>query len=218
MGDENTREEKVLMSLDQIIYEYSPMDSKSELPSHITLHAFLTLLKLFVGLLSGSLSILSEVVYSGRNLIAPMIAYVSVRMSGEISGAPSYEHEKYEDISGLIEAPLVIVVSLIILYEIVNRLFHPFQFDPFLLWVAIIVMGIATVADLFVLYPIMKREGDGWRMRGAFSPPLEVMVGLIFVHLLGLAFLDLLPAVIFSCLTLKAGFSLAKKSFNDYHE
>jgi cation diffusion facilitator family transporter len=175
---------------------------------------FLTLLKLFVGLLSGSISILSETIYSGMNRIAPMVAYTSARMPGESPDMHTNPGE-YDEKTGLITAVLIISAGLIIVYAVVHRLLYPYKFEPSLLLLGIIVMGIYAVLDLFIFYPMMKLEGDTVYFRTLMSPSLEVMMGLIFVYLTNIAFLDLLIPIYFTVSILKTGFSLAKKSYYD---
>jgi cation diffusion facilitator family transporter len=71
-------------------------------------NTLLIILKVVVGILSGSISILSEAIHSFMDLLAAIIAYFSVK----ISDAPAderhpYGHGKFENISGVIEAMLM---------------------------------------------------------------------------------------------------------------
>ncbi|MBU2615371.1 MAG: cation transporter, partial [Elusimicrobia bacterium] len=60
--------------------------------------------KAVVGLLTGSISVISESVHSGIDLIASVIAYYSVKISSNASDElHPYGHGKSENISGLIE-------------------------------------------------------------------------------------------------------------------
>ena len=185
----------------------------------------LTLLKLFAGLLSGSVSILSEAIHSGMDLIASIIAYVSVRRSAEPPDMRhAYGHGKYEDIAGLIEALLIIIAAFIIIYEAVSKLFHPHEFESSLLLLGIVIMGISAVANIFVSHRLMKvaketdsiaLESDAWHLRTDIYTSVGVMVGLIVVYLTGITFLDPLIAIFVALIILKAGFSLIKRSYND---
>jgi len=74
---------------------------------------FLTLLKLVVGLISGSISIIAESAHSGIDLLASLVAYYSVRVSDEPPDHKHpYGHSKIENLSGLIEGALIFMVSL----------------------------------------------------------------------------------------------------------
>lgn len=62
----------------------------------------LIILKIIAGLLSGSVSIVSEAIHSGMDLVASIIAFLSVRISSKPADEEHpYGHGKIENISGL---------------------------------------------------------------------------------------------------------------------
>src|SRR5512136_2215698 len=83
----------------------------------------LVLMKFVVGFAIGSVSIISEAIHSSMDLIAAVIAFFSVRKSSEPpDAAHSFGHGKFEDISGLIEAVLIFVAALLIIWEAASKL------------------------------------------------------------------------------------------------
>jgi glyoxylase-like metal-dependent hydrolase (beta-lactamase superfamily II) len=65
---------------------------------------FLTGSKLTIGLLTGSLGILSEALHSGLDLVAAIITFFSVRISDKPADEDHhYGHGKIENLSALIE-------------------------------------------------------------------------------------------------------------------
>lgn len=84
---------------------------------------FLTGFKLVVGVLTGSLGILSEALHSGLDLIAAVITYFSVRISDKPADKEhNYGHGKIENFSALIETILLVITCVWIIYEAVGRL------------------------------------------------------------------------------------------------
>ena len=82
----------------------------------------LTAVKLVVGFLIGSVSILSEAIHSAMDLLAALIAFFSVRKSGlPADTRHPFGHGKIENISGTIEALLIFVAAGWIIYEAVDR-------------------------------------------------------------------------------------------------
>src|SRR4030043_2344725 len=81
-------------------------------------NSVLVIFKLIVGVLIGSVSALSEAIHSGMDLIAALIAFFAVKISGK---AADEEHAfgptKVESISGGIEALLIFVAAVWIIYE-----------------------------------------------------------------------------------------------------
>jgi cation diffusion facilitator family transporter len=85
---------------------------------------FLTLFKLVVGLLTGSLGLLSEAAHSGLDLLAAILTWFSVSVSDTPPDADHpYGHKKIENLSALAETLLLILTCVWIIYEAVKRLF-----------------------------------------------------------------------------------------------
>jgi cation diffusion facilitator family transporter len=83
----------------------------------------LTGTKLVVGLFSGSIGILSEAAHSGLDLIAAMMTFLSVRVSGRKADREHpYGHGKIENLSALFETVLLLITCGWIIYEAGNRL------------------------------------------------------------------------------------------------
>lgn len=69
---------------------------------------FLTSFKLLVGVLTGSLGILSEALHSALDLVAALITYFSVRISDKPADKEHhYGHGKIENFSALVETFLL---------------------------------------------------------------------------------------------------------------
>src|SRR5512147_1254924 len=84
-------------------------------------NSVLITLKLAVGLITGSVSIISEAIHSSMDLIAALIALFSVSVSDNPPDSRHpYGHGKVENISGVIEALLIFVAAIWIIYEAVN--------------------------------------------------------------------------------------------------
>ncbi|MBM4356118.1 MAG: cation transporter, partial [Deltaproteobacteria bacterium] len=103
--------------------------------------------KLIVGVLSGSLGILSEALHSGLDLVAAVVTWVAVRASGRPADeAYSYGHGKVENVSALFETLLLLVTCVWIIYEAVERLTGKSVEVEVSFW-AFLVMGVSIVVD-----------------------------------------------------------------------
>jgi len=72
-------------------------------------NSLLILMKLSAGILSGSVSIISEAIHSSMDLVAAVIAFFSVKISDNPPDSRHpYGHGKIENISGVIEALLIL--------------------------------------------------------------------------------------------------------------
>jgi cation diffusion facilitator family transporter len=146
----------------------------------------LVVLKLAVGLAISSVSVISEAIHSGVDLIAAAIAYYSVRTSGVPADREHpYGHGKIENISGTVEALLIFVAALWILYEAARKIVGPEPLEMASWGVA--VMLISAVVNTIVSRKLFQvgRENDsvaliadGWHLRTDVYTSAGVMLGL----------------------------------------
>jgi cation diffusion facilitator family transporter len=109
---------------------------------------FLTTMKLIVGLVTGSLGILSEAAHSGLDLVAALVTYFAVRISGRPADARyTYGYGKVENLSALVETVLLLITCVWIIYEAILRLFFKSVVVEASIW-AFLIMGISILVDL----------------------------------------------------------------------
>ena len=84
----------------------------------------ITVLKIAVGVTTGSLGILSEAAHSGLDLVAAVVTFMSVQVSDKPADADhQYGHGKVENFSAFIETALLLLTCVWIVYEAIVRLF-----------------------------------------------------------------------------------------------
>ena len=105
-------------------------------------------MKTIVGLLTGSLGILAEAAHSGLDLVAALMTYIAVRISGRPADRTHlYGHGKVENLSALIETLLLFVTCGWIIREAIHRLFfHKVEVEV-TFW-SFAVMAISIVVDI----------------------------------------------------------------------
>lgn len=190
-------------------------------------NAGLVVLKFVVGSAIGSVSIISEAIHSSMDLVAAVIAFIAVRKSAE---PPDSEHEfghgKFEDISGLVEALLIFIAAVLIIYESVKKLLGeaPEHFTPGLLFAGIAVMGFSAIVNWYVSSRLMKvakqtdsiaLESDAWHLRTDVFTSLGVFLGLILIRLTGITIFDPIVAIGVALVIMKAAYDLTKRSLSD---
>src|SRR5205085_8517293 len=86
----------------------------------------LTSIKIIVALLTGSLGILAEAAHSGLDLVASLLTYFAVRVADRPADATHhYGHGKVENLSAFLEAGLLMLTALWVIYEAVRRVPTP---------------------------------------------------------------------------------------------
>lgn len=182
----------------------------------------LIVMKLFVGILTGSVSIVSEAIHSTMDLAAAIIAYFSVKISNKPADADHpYGHGKVENISGVIEALLIFAASVWIIVEAVKKILHPEPVDS--IGIGFIVMFVSAAINYVVskkLYKVAKEEdsialeADALHLKADVYTSLGVGTGLLLIWITKLNFLDPVVAIIVAIFILKESFELLKTAFN----
>ncbi|HPB26295.1 MAG TPA: cation diffusion facilitator family transporter [Bacteroidales bacterium] len=184
-------------------------------------NSVLIVLKVTIGIISGSVSIISEAIHSGMDLMAAIIAFFSVRISGMPPDKNhQYGHGKFENVSGVIEALLIFIAAGWIILEAVKKIVEPTV--PESLGIGAIVMGISALINFIVsqrLYKVGREtdsvalEADGLHLRTDVFTSLGVAVGLVLIWLTNVAILDPIVAILVALLILRESFILLKKAY-----
>src|SRR3954463_15557735 len=110
----------------------------------------LTIAKAVVGLLSGSLALLSEAAHSALDFAATVMTWYAVRISGKpADDEHHYGHGKVESVTALIETGLLFVLSGFVIWEALKRLlFSEGHAVEATIW-AFAVIIVSIVVDFF---------------------------------------------------------------------
>lgn len=188
----------------------------------IVSNTVLIIFKVIAGILSGSISIISEAIHSGMDLAASIIAFFSVRQSSKPADREHpYGHGKIENISGLAEGLLIFVAAALIIIEAAKKLLSPVEIEQ--AFVAIAVMFVSAAVNLFVSRKLFKvareeesmaLEADALHLKTDVYTSLGVGVGILLIKLTGLAVLDPVVAILVAALIIKEAWKLCKAAFN----
>ena len=182
---------------------------------------FLIVIKIVAGILSGSVSIISEAIHSTIDLIASFIAFFSVKVSGlPPDKEHPYGHGKIENISGVVEGLLILVAAFWIIYEAVKKFVdhEPIEF----LYLGIIVMSVSAIVNFFVsrrLYKVAKEtdsialEADALHLKTDIYTSVGVAIGMIIIWITGIHILDPIIAILVALIILKEAYSLIRNAY-----
>ncbi len=190
----------------------------------ITSNAVIILLKIVAGILSGSISIISEAIHSFSDFLASVLTFFAVSRSSEPADKEHpFGHGKYEDMSGFIEGGLIILAGLYIIYESVKKLIWGYNLE-FNSMLGIYVMAFAVIANFIVssyLFYVAKKAdsvslyADAEHLRTDIFSSLGVLIGLILIKITGIVILDPIIAIIVAIIIIKAGYSISKETLNN---
>lgn len=183
-------------------------------------NTLLVVLKLVVGIYTGAVSIVSEAAHSAVDLVASMVAFYAVKTSSKPpDDNHDYGHGKIENLSGAIEAVLIMLAAAWIVYEAYEKfkLAHAPSFVEYGImimvfsvainyWVSGRLMAVARKTESHAL------EADALHLRADIWTSIGVLVGLAIIKFTGLAWLDPAIAIVVAAIVFKAGYGMTKKS------
>jgi len=185
-------------------------------------NTLLIIMKVAVGLISGSVSILSEAIHSSMDLVAAIIAFFSVRVSDNPPDSRHpYGHGKIENISGVIEALLIFVAAIWIIIEAVKKLLgEKIELDSIAM--GSIVMLISAIVNTIVsrkLYKVaratnsMALEADALHLKTDVYTSLGVSAGLGLILITGINWLDPVIAILVALFIINESYHLLSRAF-----
>jgi cation diffusion facilitator family transporter len=186
----------------------------------IASNATLIGIKLAAGAITGSIAIVTEAVHSLIDLVASVIAFVSVRKAGEPADAEHpYGHQKVESLAAAIEGMLILIGAGIIVYEATRRLVVGAEVER--LGVGIAVMGFSVLANLGVSTVLSRQasahespalEGDAAHLRTDALTSAGVLLGLALVQITGVVAFDAITALVVAAAIVTAGLRILRRS------
>ena len=181
-------------------------------------------LKIAAGIVSGSISIISEAIHPIPDFLASVLTFFAVTRSAEPADKDHpFGHGKYEDMSGFIEGGLIIFAGLYIIYEAGQKLFFGYYTNSNPV-VGIYVMALAVIANFLVsryLFYVAKKSdsislfADAQHLSTDIYSSLGVLLGLLLIKFTGMTILDPIIAIIVALIILRAGFSISRETLNN---
>ena len=187
-------------------------------------NSLIIVLKLIAGVVSGSISIISEAIHSTSDLLASVLTFFAVKKSSHPAdkGHP-FGHGRYEDVAGFLEGILIVLASFFILFEAGKRILSgsSLELDS---TAGIVVMGISAVMNLLVsryLLAVAQKtdsvalRADANHLSTDVYSSLGILAGFILIKLTNITLLDPLIAIVVALIILKTGVVITKESLNN---
>lgn len=202
------------------------IESKKKFAASLSIlsNGLIIVLKLIAGIISGSISIISEAVHSTSDFLASVLTYFAVlRSSQPADKEHPFGHGGYEDVAGFLEGLLIIIASFYIISEAVKKIVSTTSsgFDSTL---GIIVMGFAIISNICVSRYLLKvsKESDSVALKADSKhlgtdvySSLGVLIGLVLIKITGLTLLDPIIALIVAVIILKSGIKITREALNN---
>jgi cation diffusion facilitator family transporter len=193
-------------------------------------NTLLVVLKLVIGMIMGSISVISEAIHSGIDIFAAIVATVGVKRSAEpADNKHPFGHGKYENMSGFVQAILIFFAGAWIMYESIHKLLNPS--DVGAPGLGVFIMFISALVNLSVGLLLLSGarktrsvalRADAWHCLTDVFTSIGVMAGLAAMwaaHRLfpsaDVRWIDPVAAIVVALIIVKAAWDLTMESVHD---
>ncbi len=186
-------------------------------------NALLVLLKLAVWFLSGSVSVLSEALHSGVDLIVTTLQLVSVRLATRPADADhAYGHGKFENVGAALEALFILATAGVAVIAAIQRIRTPVTIAHLDLGIG--VMLLSAVVNIVVSTGLARTarseqspalSAEAAQLRADVWTAAGVALGLAVIHYTKFALIDPILSLMIAGLIVKAAYDVSARAFVD---
>jgi cobalt-zinc-cadmium efflux system protein len=183
----------------------------------MVLNFIITLVEVIGGLLSGSLSLLSDALHNFSDGISVIVSFIALKLSKKDNTLKNtFGYKRAEILAALFNSSFLIIISFFLFKEAYLRIQHPQNIESKIMITVALVGLVANTISVFLLKSGSK---DNMNIRSAylhlFSDSLSsiaVIIGGIFIYYFNLTIIDPILTFIIGAYVLKEGFDILKKS------
>ncbi|MFC7356181.1 cation diffusion facilitator family transporter [Jejudonia soesokkakensis] len=184
----------------------------------ILLNITITIAQVIGGLISGSLSLLSDALHNFSDVLSLIVSYIADKFSKkEASLERTFGYKRAEILAAFVNALSLIIVAIYLVYEAIHRFLDPQKIESgIVIWLAL--LGI--VANGFSVLLLRKDSKENMNMRSAYlhlltdmSASVAVLVGGLLMKYFGWFWVDSVLTILIAIYLMFMGYDLLKSSF-----
>lgn len=184
----------------------------------ILLNIGITVAQVIGGLISGSLSLLSDALHNFSDVLSLIVTYIADRYSKkDASVTKTFGYKRAEIIAAFVNSATLIIVAVYLIYEAILRFMDPHTIESGLvIWLAI--LGI--VFNGFSVLLLFKDSKSNMNMRSAYlhlltdmAASVAVLVGGLLMKYFEWFWVDSLLTLLIALYLIVMGYGLLKSSF-----
>jgi len=199
-------------------HSHSPKDLRGQkLLISILLNIVITVAQVIGGLVSGSLSLLSDALHNFSDVISLIVSYIASKLSKQKASINrTFGYKRAEILAAFINASTLIVVAILLIIEAVKRFNNPQEIESGLvIWLAIL----AIIGNGLSVLLLRKDSKNNINMRSAYLhlftdmlASVAVLLGGLLMKYYQLFWVDSLLTLLIALYLIWVGYDLLKVS------
>ncbi len=183
----------------------------------IALNFLITIAEIIGGIISGSLSLISDALHNFSDGIAVIISYIAIRLNKKPKDEKfTFGYKRAEIIAAVFNASILIGISLYLFFEAYNRFANPEHVQGGLMT---IVAAVGLVANVIGTLLLKSGSKNNMNIRSAYLHLLSdavssfgVIIGGLFIYFYNIYWIDPLLTVIISLYIIKESYAIVKEA------
>lgn len=192
-------------------HDHHHPDTGTRLMLTMILNFVITVAEIIGGLLSGSLSLISDALHNFSDGISVIISWIAIRLKERDT---TYRHtfglKRAEILAAVINASVLLVITIYLFYEAILRFYNPTEIEGSLMT---IVASVGLIANIFGTLLLARDSRSSLNIKSAYLHLLSDAVSSFGVILGGLAILLWDVYWIDPLLTILIGLYILKESY-----
>jgi len=198
-------------------HDHTEGTSEKNLFITMLLNFLITFVEIVGGIVSGSLSLLSDATHNFSDGVAIIVSYIAIRLSKRPRTLKyTFGLKRAELLAAIINASTLIIISFFLIKEAIERFSNPTPITGNLMLVVAVVGLIANVVGTMLLKP---GSDQNINMRAAYIHLLSdavssfaVIIGAVFIMMFNITWIDPALTIMISLWILKETYEIVKES------
>ncbi len=184
----------------------------------IILNSFITIVQILGGIISGSLSLLSDALHNFSDVVSLVISYIANRYARKKASIDkTFGYKRAEIVAAFINAATLIIVAVLLIIEAVERFLKPQIVGTDLV---ILLSVVAILGNGFSVLLLKKQRSINMNMRSAYlhlitdmMASVAVLIGGLLMKFYQIYWIDSLLTFAIAIYLIVVGYDLLKSSF-----
>ncbi len=185
----------------------------------ISLNLLITGVQVIGGLVSGSLSLITDALHNFADTFSLVISFIAFKLAKkENTESRTFGYKRAEILAALLNASLLIIVSFFLFKEAIVRLFHPVLINSVLV---IAVASVGLAANTLCAFLLKRHSHGNMNIRSAFIHLLSdalvsvaVIIGAICMYFFGMFWIDSILTLVIGLYVIKEGYAIVMRAIH----
>lgn len=181
------------------------------------LNAATTVAQIIGGVVSGSLSLISDALHNFSDTVALIISFFAVRLAKrKNTEAQTFGYKRAEILAALFNACALVVVSIFLFKEAIIRFSHPHPINSVLM---LSVASVGLIANLASVFLLKEHAHEDLNIRAAyvhlfsdFLSSIAVIIGAVAILISKAYWIDPVLTILIGIYVLKEGYKIIEES------